>query len=360
MIPPRQSDTLTPRFLSFSLGAGFVGSHLVERLLKLNLGRVILLDNFNDYYSPAVKQRNVDLIETRFPTSVADGRLIVIRGSINDSNLLNLIFKKYPITHIAHLAVSDDDCFQSIEIRSLSQALAGVRSSSALTGKYMEVNYSGTQLLLDLAASHKVTQFVFTSTSSVYGQTEQLPFVETDSCAQPLSPYAATKRAAEIMAHVYHHLHGLNVTVLRLFNVYGPRGRPDMMPFKLMRACVDPKFTVDVFDDGEIRRDWTYVDDVIDGFIAALEKTLGYEIINIGCGNPIKLSTFIEHIEDLSGQTISKRAMMSHKTEPSITYCDNSKAQQLFNFSPKVGVREGLERMWNWFEQEYPRGNCVH
>ena len=157
---------------------------------------------------------------------------------------------------------------------SLSQALAGVRSSSALTGKYMEVNYSGTQLLLDLAASHKVTQFVFAFTSSVYGQTEQLPFVETDSCAQPLSPYAATKRAAEIMAHVYHYLHGLHVSVLRLFNVYGPRGRPDMMPFKLMRACVDPKFTVDVFDDGEIRRDWTYVDNVIDGFIAALEKTL--------------------------------------------------------------------------------------
>ena len=120
MIPPRQSDTLPSRFLSCSLGAGFVGSHLVERLLKLNVGRVILLDNFNDYYSPAIKQRNVDLIEARFPNSVVDGRLIVIRGSINDTNLLNLIFKKYPITRIAHLAVSDNVCFRCTEILSLS------------------------------------------------------------------------------------------------------------------------------------------------------------------------------------------------------------------------------------------------
>lgn len=217
----------------------------------------------------------------------------------------------------------------------------------------MEVNYSGTQILFELAASHKVTQFIFASTSSVYGQTDQLPFVETDACAQPLSAYAATKRAAEILAHVYHHLHGLNVTILRLFNVYGPRGRPDMMPFKLMRACIDPKCVVDVFDDGEIRRDWTYVDDVIDGFISALERPSGYEIINIGCGNPIKLSTFIEHIEELSSRTISKRSMTSHKTEPSVTYCDNSKARTLLQFAPKIGVREGLERMWHWFQQEY-------
>lgn len=217
----------------------------------------------------------------------------------------------------------------------------------------METNYLGTQILLDLAASYKITQFVFASTSSVYGQTDQLPFIETDTCAQPLSPYAATKRAAEMLAHVYFNIHGLDVTILRLFNVYGPRGRPDMMPFKLMRACIDSSCVVDVFDDGEIKRDWTYIDDVIDAFISALNQPLGYEIINIGCGNPIKLSTFIEHIENLSGQQISKRPMESHKTEPSITYCDNSKARKLLDFSPKTNVREGLENTWNWFRQEY-------
>ena len=217
----------------------------------------------------------------------------------------------------------------------------------------METNYSGTQILLDLAASHKITQFVFASTSSVYGQTDLLPFVEHDPCARPLSPYASTKRAAELLAHVYHNIHGLQVTILRLFNVYGPRGRPDMMPGKLMRACIDPSYTVDVFDDGEIKRDWTYVDDVIDAFINALERPYGYEIINIGCGNPIKLSTFIEHIETLSGKSILKRAMKSHKTEPSITYCDNSKARKLLNFVPKTGVEDGLEKTWNWFRQEY-------
>jgi len=217
----------------------------------------------------------------------------------------------------------------------------------------MEINYSGTQILLDLAASHKITQFVFASTSSVYGQTDKLPFIETDSCAQPLSPYAATKRAAEMLAHVYYNIHGLNITILRLFNVYGPRGRPDMMPFKLMRACIDSSCIVDVFDDGEIKRDWTYIDDVIDAFINALKQQYGYEIINIGCGNPVTLSIFIKHIENLSGKHISKRSMKSHKTEPSITYCDNSKARKLLNFTPKTSVREGLEKTWNWFRQEY-------
>ena len=217
----------------------------------------------------------------------------------------------------------------------------------------METNYAGTQILLDLAASFKITQFVFASTSSVYGQTDTLPFVESDSCDRPLSPYASTKRAAEMLAHVYHNLHGLNVTILRLFNVYGPRGRPDMMPFKLMRACIDSTYVVDVFDDGEIKRDWTYIDDVVEGFISALEEQRGYEVMNIGCGNPIKLSTFIDHIEQLSGKVISKRAMESHKTEPSITYCDNSKARKLLNFQPKTSVYHGLAKTWQWFQQEY-------
>jgi UDP-glucuronate 4-epimerase len=217
----------------------------------------------------------------------------------------------------------------------------------------METNYSGTQILLDLAATHKISQFVFASTSSVYGQTDLLPFVESDACDRPLSPYASTKRAAELLAHVYFNIHGLNVTILRLFNVYGPRGRPDMMPFKLMRACIDPTYTVDVFDDGEIKRDWTYIDDVVDGFINALEELRGYEILNIGCGNPIKLATFIEHIECLSGRVISKCAMKSHKTEPSITYCDNSKAQKLIHFQPKTSVFDGLQKTWQWFQKEY-------
>jgi UDP-glucuronate 4-epimerase len=221
------------------------------------------------------------------------------------------------------------------------------------TNQYMNINYSGTQVLLDLAASHRITQFILTSTSSVYGQTDKLPFVESDSCDQPLSPYAATKRAAEILAHVYHNMHGLNVTVMRLFNVYGPRGRPDMMPFKLMRACIDPTVTIDVFNNGKIQRDWTYIDDVIDAFIEALKQSYAYEVINIGCGNPLQLSTFIEHIEHISGRYIIKQAMCSHKSEPSITYCDNTKARKLLNFTPKIDVRQGLERMWYWFQQEY-------
>ena len=206
---------------------------------------------------------------------------------------------------------------------------------------------------MDFAASHQVQQFVFASTSSVYGQNETLPFVETDVCAKPLSPYAATKRAAEILGHVYFHLNGLNITILRLFNVYGPRGRPDMMPFKLMKAAIDSTSIIDVFDHGELQRDWTFIDDVIDAFIIALEKPLGYEIFNIGCGNPIKLSTFIEHVETISGQKLNQHQMKSQKTEPTITFCDNSKAKTLLNFSPKIDVRQGLEKMWRWFQEEY-------
>lgn len=148
-------------------------------------------------------------------------------------------------------------------------------------------------------------------------------------------------------------MHGLNVTILRLFNVYGPRGRPDMMPMKLMRACLDSSYIIDVFDHGEIKRDWTYIDDVIDGFIHALEQPFGYEIINIGCGNPMKLSTLIQQIEHLSNRDISQRLMSSEKSEPSVTYCENSKARKLLNFIPKTNIRDGLEKTWHWFRQEY-------
>ncbi|UJR19085.1 hypothetical protein I4U23_022216 [Adineta vaga] len=310
-------------------GAGFIGSHLIDRLVELNIGN-----------SPDLKRANVEWLQDRHQIRVLDGRFAIIQGSINDKQLLTNIFNTYNITHIAHLA-----------------ARARVRSSSSEIDCYMNVNCVGTQLLLSFAALHNVRLFVFASTSSVYGQTSTVPFVETDSCAKPLSPYAATKRSGEILAHVYHNLYGLNVTILRLFNVYGPGGRPDMMPFKLMRACIDPTYVVDVFDNGEIKRDWTYIDDVVQAFMAALEVQFGYGIFNIGCGNPIELSTFIKYIEALSNKHIAKSWMESYRTEPSITYCDNSKARRMFTFLPKTNVLHGLEMTWNWFQKYYDQND---
>jgi UDP-glucuronate 4-epimerase len=198
-----------------------------------------------------------------------------------------------------------------------------------------------------------VEQFVLGSTSSVYGKTQKLPFSEDDPADQPLAAYPASKRSAELVAHSYHHLFGTPVTALRFFNVYGPAGRPDMMPLRLMRAAVAGE-AVPVFGGGELRRDWTYIDDTVDGVLAALERPLGYELINLGVGEPISLGEFIDVIEVLAGRPIERVSQPTPASEPPITYCNNEKARRLLGFDPKVSVREGLERTWEWFVQTYP------
>ncbi|CAF0989248.1 unnamed protein product [Didymodactylos carnosus] len=325
--------------LSCTCSAGFIGSHLVDKLLERSLGKVIIIDNFNDYYSPATKHRNISLLKHRYAQKVYENDFITINGSIGDTELLKQIFQKYSITHIAHLA-----------------AMAGVRSSMQQTRTYIDANFVGTQNLLQLAVEYKVELFVFASTSSVYGQTDNVPFIETDACDRPLSAYSASKRSAELLAHVYYNLYGLNISILRLFNVYGPRGRPDMMPYKLMKACYEQQHIIDVYDHGKMKRDWTYIDDVVDGLISSLARPLGYEILNIGYGQPLELNEFIKHIETLSGKTIQKRFQKSTPSEPSITYCDNTKAKKLLDFNPKTNIKDGLAKMWKWFQEEYENG----
>lgn len=221
--------------------------------------------------------------------------------------------------------------------------------------KYMKTNFDGTQTLLELSVEHNVSIFVFASSSSVYGRTRQVPFTETDPCDRPLSPYASTKRAAEILSHVYHNIYALNVTVLRLFNVYGPRGRPDMMPARLLLASRDPTVSINIFDNGTIMRDWTYIDDVVTAFVKALDKPLGYQIFNVGYGQPVNLSTFVEHVERLSSKSnirLNARFGSSHVAEPSVTYANISKVKQLLNFVPRVSLFSGLSKTWKWFINE--------
>lgn len=307
-------------------GAGFIGSHVAERLLARD-EKVVIIDNFNNYYDPAIKRANVARIKHQ--------ALTVIEGDIRDADLVKRLFDEHEVKRVAHLA-----------------AMAGVRSSVTDVPLYMQVNTMGAMNLFEAAHHSHVEQFVLASTSSVYGATKVLPFIETDTADRPLAAYPASKRAAELLAYTYHNLHKQNYTILRFFNVYGPAGRPDMMPMRVMHASQDGS-EVKIFNGGNISRDWTYIDDTVDGVIAALDKPLGYEIINLGVGNPISLTEFLEVIEELSGKVINKVNVPAPLTEPPITYCDNTKARELLGFAPKVSVHEGLAKTWAWFREYY-------
>lgn len=304
-------------------GAGFVGSHLARALLRRG-DRVVALDNFNDYYDPAIKRANArDLAQQPGFT--------LIEGDIRDTAALETLFHEHGVRRVAHLA-----------------AMAGVRESMRQPALYLDVNLTGTFNLLEAARRHGVENFVFASTSSVYGETQTLPFVETDAADRPLAAYPASKRAAEILAHTYHHLHQLNVTVLRFFNVYGPAGRPDMMPLRVMNALLDGT-EIPLFNGGKLHRDWTYIDDTVQGVIAALDTPLGYEIMNLGVGAPISLREFIDVLEDLSGRTLRTRDVPAPPSDPPITFCDNAKIRRLLGFNPQTRVHDGLAQTWDWF-----------
>ncbi len=306
-------------------GAGFIGSRLATRLLSLN-EQVVILDNFNDYYNPELKRANVAML---------GDAPIVVEGDIRDEALVSRIFTEHRITRVAHLA-----------------AMAGVRYSVDQGRLYADVNTSASVSLMDAARKQGVSVFIQASTSSVYGHALRVPFREEDAPDFPLAPYPASKRAAELFAHSYHHLFDLNATVLRFFNVYGPAGRPDMMPIKVIEAILKGE-AIPVYDEGRLQRDWTYIDDTIDGVMAALERPMGYAIINLGYGSPIPLMDFIHIYEELIGSRAVTRAVPAPATEPRITYCDNTRARELLGFSPTVNITDGLAKTWAWYRSYY-------
>jgi UDP-glucuronate 4-epimerase len=304
-------------------GAGFVGSHVAEQLLQRG-ETVVVIDNFNDYYDPAIKRRNAEHLNRH-------DKFTLIEDDIRNVDRVNRLFVEHGISHVAHLA-----------------AMAGVRMSVDQTPLYMDVNLIGTMNLLEASKVNKIQQFVFASTSSVYGNTEILPFVETDTADRPLASYPASKRAAELLGYTYNNLVDMNVTVLRFFNVYGPAGRPDMMPWRLMEATQTGEI-IKLFNGGDIHRDWTYIADTVKGVVAALDKPLGYDVINLGCGAPISLIEFVEMIEEYSGKSINTVDVPTPLSDPPITYCDNTKARELLGFSPEVSVKDGLYKTWEWY-----------
>jgi UDP-glucuronate 4-epimerase len=309
--------------------AGFIGSHLTEALLNRG-DQVIGLDNFNDYYDPARKRINIAAVRDH-------RRLTFYETDIRDADKMHHIIADHYPDVVAHLA-----------------AMAGVRYSIGRAPLYVEVNLRGTVNLLEAVRGGAVPHFVFASTSSVYGATEHIPFQETDACNQPLAPYPATKKASELIGYTYHNLHKLNFTALRFFSVYGPRGRPDMMPFMVMDRIVHGR-EIQLFDAGQMKRDWTYVDDIIAGVIAAIDRPLGYEIINLGRGEPVLMADFMDIIQGLMARRAILSTPAAPPSEPKINFADISKARQLLDYHPQTHIRDGLAHMWDWYQREILR-----
>jgi UDP-glucuronate 4-epimerase len=309
--------------------AGFIGSHTAAALLARN-DIVVGLDNLNDYYDPARKKANLREIED---TASSAANFTLIEGDIRDRALLSQLFSDYRFDVVVHLA-----------------AMAGVRASIDDPHLYYDVNLVGTLNLLDAARDYQLNNFVLASTSSVYGETDKVPFVEDDSSDRPLAPYPASKRAAEMLGYAYHHLYGLNFIGLRFFTVYGPRGRPDMMAYKVLDNIFFGN-TVPLYNNGQMYRDWTYVGDIVSGIIAAADRPLGYELINLGRGEPVLLADFVQVIEELAGRKAHLLPAPMVEADVSYTYADISKAHKLLGYTPRTSVREGVERFWQWYQE---------
>ncbi len=306
--------------------AGFIGSHLTETLLKQG-EQVVAIDNFNDYYSPVRKRANIAAFQNH-------SNLWLYEEDICNEEAIRRIFAEHRPQTVAHLG-----------------AYGGVRYSIGRARLYTDVNLVGTVNLLEAARLNGTEIFVFASTSSVYGQTTRLPFIETDPCNHPLAPYPASKKAAEVMGYSYFNLHQLNFTALRFFSVYGPRGRPDMMPFMVTDRIVKGA-EITLYDAGQMKRDWTYVDDIVSGIVAALERPLGYEIINLGRGEPVLMANFVEIIERLVGRKAILSTPPAPASEPKITFASIDKARRLLDYNPQTPVQAGLEMLWQWYHRE--------
>jgi UDP-glucuronate 4-epimerase len=313
--------------------AGFIGSHTTAQLLKRG-DDVVGLDNFDPYYSPERKRRNV---AEAAGEAARPGQFELVEGDIRDRDLLDRLFRTRSIDRVVHLA-----------------AMAGVRASMEDPFLYYDVNLTGTLCLLEAVrrraaeTGERPANLVLASTSSAYGRTEVTPFVENDTADRPLAPYAASKRAAEMLGFTYHHLHRLDFTALRFFTVYGPRGRPDMMAYKVLDSAYGGK-EVPYYAGGEMYRDWTYVDDIVSGVVAAADRRLGYEIINLGRGEPVRLADFVSTLERLAGKKPRLVSMPMIDADVSATCADIGKARRLLGYSPAVSVQQGVQRFFEWY-----------
>ena len=306
-------------------GAGFIGSHLVDRLLGTSVEHITVVDDFNDFYNPEIKRDNIR-------HHLEDARYQLAEVDIRDQKALEQALANKQFDCIVHLA-----------------ARAGVRPSLTQPQLYNETNVSGTLNLLEFARSNNTKQFVFGSSSSVYGINAKVPFSEDDPIRQPISPYAATKGAGELLCHTYSHLYGIRCICLRFFTVYGPRQRPDLAIHKFARLISEGK-PIPVFGDGTTRRDYTYVDDIIDGVVAAINyEQSGYEVINLGESRTVELRELIALLEkELDAHAVIDRQPPQPGDVPQ-TFADITRARNLLGYNPQTQIEEGLRRFVDWF-----------
>jgi UDP-glucuronate 4-epimerase len=322
--------TTSSDFMNFLVtgGAGFIGSNLCERLL--NAGHAVwAFDDLNSFYDISLKQRNIREIQ-----SLAKP-FTFVQGDITDRAAVEELFREVKFDQVVHLA-----------------ARAGVRPSLQEPALYQRVNVEGTVNILEAARLTKVKKLTIASSSSVYGINSKAPFSETDPIFHPISPYAASKLACEALGHVYHHIYGMDIAMLRFFTVYGPRQRPDLAIYKFAHLICGGK-PIPVFGDGSTARDYTFVADILDGIIACIQKEFGYEVFNLGESQTVKLGYMIELLEKALGkQAVVDRQPMQPGDVP-LTFADISKAQRMLGYAPRVKVEQGIPLFVEWFRKAH-------
>lgn len=314
-------------------GAGFIGSHLCERLLKEG-NRVLTIDNFNNYYDPQIKRDNIKEIEnTCKENNISLDNFKVFEGDIRDNEFLQRVFSN-KIDSIMHLA-----------------ACAGVRPSIENPSLYYDVNITGTVNLLEKCRENNIKQFVFASSSSVYGNNEKVPFAESDRVDNPISPYAATKKSGELLCHTYHHLFDMNIACLRFFTVYGPRQRPDLAIHKFTNLIMEDK-EIPFYGDGSTSRDYTYIDDIVTGIMASInyvntDKKV-FDIFNIGGDKTVSLIEMVETIEETIGKKAKLNKMPMQPGDVNRTCADISHSREVIGYNPETKFKNGIEKFIAW------------
>jgi UDP-glucuronate 4-epimerase len=305
--------------------AGFIGSHLSERLLG-DGWTVVGVDNFDDFYDPKIKRRNIE-------GCLKNKNFQLVEADIRDGSAMN------------DAVASDTDIIVHLA------AKAGVRPSIAQPLLYADVNVNGTMVLLKAAKKQRTGKFIFGSSSSVYGNNEKVPFSEDDNVDFPISPYAATKKACELICHTFHHLYEISVTCLRFFTVYGPRQRPDLAIHKFARLIEDGK-PIPIYGDGTMSRDFTYIDDIIDGTVAAMQKCAGFNIYNLGESRPITVNDLVAEIEKALGKKAIKEHVSLQPGDVERTYADVNKAINELGYNPTTDIQTGLAKFVAWLRDE--------